>query len=249
MSIFNTYARYYDLLYQDKDYEREAAYVDSLIRASSPGASSMLELGCGTGAHAKCFIDKGYTVHGVDQSATMLQQATERVGTERATFSEGYVRTIRVNRKFDAVVSLFHVISYQPTNDDLAASFATAYDHLSDGGVFAFDFWYGPAVLTDRPVVRIKRMEDDRVRVTRIAEPFMHPAENLVDVRYHIFLEDKATGETREIKESHRMRYLFSPELDLLLRQAGFSIVHAAEWLSGSPLSFTTWNGCIVAKR
>ena len=30
--VFNAYARYYDLLYKDKDYAAEASYIDDLIR-------------------------------------------------------------------------------------------------------------------------------------------------------------------------------------------------------------------------
>ena len=29
--VFNAYAKYYDLLYKDKDYAAEAAYIDGLI--------------------------------------------------------------------------------------------------------------------------------------------------------------------------------------------------------------------------
>lgn len=50
--IFNTYAAYYDLLYRDKDYVGEAAYVHDLIQHHAPGAQEVLELGSGTGGHA-----------------------------------------------------------------------------------------------------------------------------------------------------------------------------------------------------
>jgi len=46
---FALYARYYDLLYADKDYAGEAAYVAGLIRQRLPGATRILELGSGTG--------------------------------------------------------------------------------------------------------------------------------------------------------------------------------------------------------
>lgn len=88
-----------------------------------------------------------------------------------------------VSRQFDAVI---HFISYQTTNDDVSAAFQTARKHLNPGGIFTFDVCYGPAVLMDRPAVRIKRMMDDEIEVTRLAEPVLHPNENLVDVNYHV---------------------------------------------------------------
>ena len=49
MSVFNEYARYYDLLYRDKDYVGEVEYVHRLLQAHAPGAQSLLNLGCGSG--------------------------------------------------------------------------------------------------------------------------------------------------------------------------------------------------------
>ena len=72
MSVFDGYARYYDLLYRDKDYAAEARHVHDIIQRHSPGAHSILELGCGTGAHAIHLATMGYAIHGVDRSHEML---------------------------------------------------------------------------------------------------------------------------------------------------------------------------------
>ena len=45
--VFDAYSSYYDLLYQDKDYAAEAAYVLSAIRAHKPDAEQVLELPLG----------------------------------------------------------------------------------------------------------------------------------------------------------------------------------------------------------
>ncbi|MGO8176209.1 SAM-dependent methyltransferase, partial [Rhizobium ruizarguesonis] len=63
----------------------------------------------------------------------------------------------------------------------------TVSNHLEDGGIFIFDFWYGPAVLWQRPSTRVKRLENDEISVVRVAESVVHDAENIVDVNYTIF--------------------------------------------------------------
>ena len=251
-SVFADYSRYYDLLYRDKDYQAEADYVAGLIHRFNPGAQSILELGSGTGIHASLLAEKGFTVHGVERSSEMfarsLAMAEKNAGSGRQllTFSQGDIRHIRLDRRFDTAISLFHVISYQTTNEDVSAAFQTAREHLNHGGVFIFDVWYGPAVLTDRPAVRIKRMADDEIEVTRLAEPVLHPNENLVDVNYLMFVRDVQSGMVRELRETHVMRYFFMPELNLFAMKNGFKNLQVEEWLSGKSPGVDTWGACIV---
>jgi len=253
MSVFGAYSRYYNLFYRDKDYAGEANYVHGLIQRHVPGAHSILDLGCGTGRHDLLLAERGYEVTGVDLSAEMLaianlQRAPSTPSASSLLFRQGDVRSIRLNRTFDAIVSLFHVISYQSTNEDLQRAFATARTHLNPGGVFIFDCWYGPGVLTDRPVVRIKRLEDDESAVTRIVEPVLHPNDNRVDLHYEVQVREKLSGRLEVIQETHRMRYLFRPEVEMFLREAGMTVIEAAEWMSGRQPGFDTWGICFVAR-
>ena len=247
MSVFDSYARYYDLLYADKDYAAEVAYVDGLIREVVPSAKSLLDLGCGTGRHASLFASRGYDVVGIDRSETMLADAAKRAN-ERIRFLHGDIGTTNAGQGFDAVVSLFHVFSYQTRQSDLKAAFANARAHLGEGGAFVFDFWYGPAVLTDRPQTRTRRLADDVIEVERRAEPVMHPNENVVEVNYHVRIREKASGREDELRESHRMRYLFLPEVEALLDDAGFEFVRAEEWMTGKPPGFETWGIVVLAR-
>ena len=157
-------------------------------------------------------------------------------------------RTVRLGRKFDAVTALFHVMSYQTTNADLKAAFDTAKAHLEPGGVFVFDCWYGPAVLTLRPSVRIARFEDEHNAVTRLAEPVMHPNQNLVDVNYQVLIKNKHSGALEELRETHTMRYLFQPEVSVHLDAAGFELEESVEFMTDGQLGFTTWTAVFVAR-
>jgi len=248
-AVFADYARYYDLLYQDKNYAAETEYVVGLIRKFHPTARSILELGSGTGIHASLLAEKGFTVHGIERSQEMLARSlalTEKMtpGHGQLTFTPGDIRDIRLNKNFDAVIALFHVISYQTTNEDVTAAFAAARHHLKPGGIFIFDVWYGPAVLTERPEVKIKRMADDQTEITRLAEPVLHPNENRVDVHYHVFVRDLATQAVAELKETHAMRYFFNPEIELWATLSGFTIQSAEECYAAKPIGTATWSVC-----
>jgi len=247
--VFDVYADYYDLLYSDKDYAGEAGYVHDLIKRFAPHSKSILELGSGTGRHAALLVERGYTVHGVERSEAMLARAMPLAAKNaRLSFSTGDLRKVRLGQTFDVVISLFHVISYQTSNQDLRAAFATACEHLKAGGLFIFDCWYGPAVLTERPSVRVKRVANDEIEVTRLVEPSLCPNKNMVEVNYHVFIRNKHTDEVTEVRETHHMRYLFAPEIELLLEQAGCKVIVAQEWMSGKPLGCNTWGACFVGR-
>ena len=86
---------------------------------------------------------------------------------------------------------------------------------LSADGLFVFDFWYGPAVLTKRPAVRVRRVTAPNVRLTRIAEPEHQFHRNVVNVKYTIIAVDQRSGRLEEMVEVHPMRYFFLPEIEM----------------------------------
>mmetsp|Transcript_6991 Transcript_6991/g.26122 ORF Transcript_6991/g.26122 Transcript_6991/m.26122 type:complete len:332 (-) Transcript_6991:232-1227(-) len=249
------YSKYYDVLYKDKDYNKEVRYLHDTIQKYLGDAKgrqtkdlNVLELGCGTGKHAYLLNkNHGYPVHGVDMSPEMVKHAQDKyagsVESGAVTYGVGDARSYRdpSSRKYEVVLSLFHVVSYQITNQHLLDEFRTAKEHLKPNGVFIFDVWYGPTVLTDRPTKRVKKMENDEVSVVRHASPDLHPNINAVDVNYHIEVTDKKTGEKAEFDEKHPMRYLFKPELEFLLQQMGIELITMEEWVTGKEPGFDTW--------
>jgi len=254
LSVFDLYAACYDLLYRDKDYASEARWVAGLLPAARPLA--VLELGCGTGGHALEFARAGHRVHGIDLSPRMVAQARARAAQaadgpwpeDRLRFDEGDARHVRTGAVHDAVVALFHVMSYQTTNADLDAAFATARAHLAPGGDFVFDFWYGPAVLSDRPRHVLKEVADERVAVRRRTTPTLHVNANRVDVRFELHVRAQQGGAEQTFVEVHPMRYLFLPEIGLLLERHGFALRLARAWLRDSEPDEHSWYACVAAR-
>ena len=255
MTVFADYADYYDLLYQDKDYPGEVDFIHRLIQSHRPQARTVLDLGCGTGRHSTLLVQKGYTLQGIDQSTAMLAKAEARRATlapalaENLQFDSGEIRRLALNRQFDVVLLLFHVFSYQISHQDLLATLATARQHLQPGGILIFDCWYGPAILTDPPRVRVKRAETECLQITRISEPQLAVNENQVDVHYQLFINDKKAHTIQVVQEMHRMRYFFVPELTLLLQHSDFQELARGEWMTGQVLSPKSWSAYFIAQE
>jgi SAM-dependent methyltransferase len=249
MPVFADYARYYNLFYRDKDYAGEAAFVLEVLRSRGCEPKTLLDIGCGTGRHAAEMARLGIRATGVDRSDAMLRMGREFLdGLSPAAFStplpellRGDARTVRLGRKFDAAVGLFHVMSYQNTEEDFLAVMRTAKEHLNPGGLFLFDFWHGPGVLRTPPERRERVLEDGNTRVTRIAEPEHRVGDNTVAVKYRVTVTDLATGGSVEMREEHCMRYWFLPEMRYLSGLAGLRPVAAGAWMLDREPDLDDW--------
>lgn len=247
--IFNAYSAYYDLLYTDKNYEEEALYIHSLIKKYNPQSSTLLDLGCGTGKHVNVFSLLNYKVVGIDRSTEMLDLARLNA-PQSIEFYNGDLRTMRLQRKFDVVASLFDVMSYQVEDIDLADAFATVVEHLDSGGLFIFDCWYGPGVQSDPPVVTRKTMQNEKIEVERTCVPSIYPEKNMVSVFYEIQVKEKETDIVQRLHEEHKMRYLFFDEVRDLSRQFGLDLLNAHEWFREKELNTEQcWKAIFVLQK
>lgn len=246
LANFQSYSRYYDLLYKDKDYAGEVAHLLGVLKKNNVPAGDLLEFGSGTGTHGRIFAQHGYTVHGIELSQDMVEKAEITPGF---TCQQGDIGQTQMGRIYDAVLSIFHVVSYQTENAQLRAVFDNAASHLNKGGVFIFDVWYSPAVYGQRPSARVKRLSDEEITVTRIAEPRMWLDKNVVEVNYTIFAQSLKTSELDVFREQHNMRHFSLPEIDLLAEASGFERVSASELVTNKAPSESTWGVCVVLRR
>jgi SAM-dependent methyltransferase len=248
MNHFIEYSKYYDLLYKDKDYQTEVSYIDEIIKKIGKENCHLLDIGCGTGKHASLLADKGYKVHGIDISKTMIDIA-DRNFSQKVKFSIGDIKNLELNETFDVITSLFHVMSYQTQNDNISDSFKSVYNHLKPGGYFIFDCWYGPGVMNDPPTVKIKRMKDEQIEVIRIAEPETHYDKSVVDVNFQILVNDLKTNQLTQFHEKHPMRFFFKNEIELFAKTHNLEMVGFYDWLKFTEPTNDDWYSVFILKK
>ena len=121
------------LISPPSDYVKETEILSKIIKEHSQiEVKTLLHLGCG-GGHNDYTFKKYFDVTGVDISCDMLELA----GTlnPEVTYHQGDMRTVRLRTQFDAVVIL-DSLGYMTSAEDLERAFATAYHHVTPGGVF-----------------------------------------------------------------------------------------------------------------
>ncbi len=247
------YADCYDALYQEKDYEAECDLIERLFKTYEDGRiKSVLDLGCGTGNHALRLSMRDFEVIGVDRSESMLAQARKKAAQSlpavRDAFYQADIRSVDLERRFDAVLMMFAVLGYQLENADIMGVFRAARRHLNPGGLLLFDVWYGPAVLLQRPSERVKIIPTSHGKISRASSSELDTTRQTCTVRYHVWKFDNERL-LNETEEEHTVRYFFQLELNLFLESTGFTPVRLGAFpeFDRDPDEHT-WNVLCVAR-
>ena len=186
-------------------------------------AKTLLELGAGGGLLAREMgADRDVVL--TDLSAEMLHQS-QKENPEREHI-QGDMRTMRLGRTFDAVL-LHDAVMYLTSPEDLAATFATAAAHLSEGGVLL--------VLPD--VVK-DTFEEGCISGGSIGSPAAQMLEwhwdpDPTDHTYRVdmcFMLRHENGEMETVHEHHEMGLFDRATFCQLIRDAGFDLVAGTVW-------------------
>jgi SAM-dependent methyltransferase len=244
----SVYANAYDAIYSEKDYAAECRLLQKIFEESSQSpVKTILDLGCGTGNHLLPLLQKGFKVTGVDRSRAMLTRLLEKANGAGVSVAQGDIRSIRLKKKFDAVLMMFAVLGYQIELADVLAALRTAREHLKPQGLLLFDVWYGPAVLYQKPAKRMKFISKPGYKILRIASSQLNIPAQICIVEYELFVLEEDHSFVH-LHEKHPMRYFFPAELQLLLSQTGFQLLRIGAFpdLLREP-DETCWNVLVSA--
>ena len=199
---------------------RAAPEIVHLLRDRGIRRGHIVEVGCGSGIAAACFVTRGYTVTGVDVSPAMIRLA--RATAPAARFRVGSVERLHPP-PCDAVVAIGEIVSYVPGGlPALQRFFARVHKALRPGGVLVFDFIESAAGRTfaaksfggaDWALVARATYDDARKLLTR----------RIIVVR--------TTGRrVRHATEVHQVRVYGRAEMRRALEKAGFSVTIARSY-------------------
>ena len=235
------YAGIYDQIYASKDYQSECDFLGALYERltgqSRPRA--VLDLGCGTGRHLSHFPNDAVRI-GVDQSLSMVTKARNR-GLPSIEFIHSRIGNFRNSTEFDLVYSLFHVINYHLSDEDLRAFFLTVRSALSTDGIAVIDSWNRAAWDVDPPCDRVRFLRNDRSLI-RATQTEIDYSRDRVYLKILTFMKTPVgTFELLPVEE-HEMRALTPASVSDMAAEAGLKVVDSGptyEW--GRPPQESDW--------
>ena len=216
--MFSATAAYYDLIYSRfKDYGREADAIAGILRAQDPRCTTVLDVACGTGEHARALAARGFQVDGTDLDPSFIQIASRKHPAGR--FVAADMCDFHLDREYDAVLCLFSSIGYARTLDRVRQALACVRDHVTPGGTILVEPWFPPGVL-DPARVATNVGEGDGVRVTRVSRVAIDGRISRLLFEYEI---SDAAG-TRSVSEVHELGLFTTDELLAAFRGVGLDV-------------------------
>lgn len=224
--MFTASEPFYDLIYSTfKDYAREAAQIGGLLRQRNPACSTVLDVACGTGAHARLLAAQGFIVDGIDLDPAFVHIAEQKHPSGRFVVAD--MSDFDLSRQYDAVLCLFSSIGYLKTVDRLIQALTCFRRHLTVGGTVIIEPWLRPGVLDPTHVAR-HLGEANGVRVSRTTRVEVAGAMSRLLFDYEI---TDATG-TRYASEVHELGLFTADDWRRAFLATGFEADHDPKGLS-----------------
>lgn len=234
--MFTESAEFYDAIYQGfKDYPAEARQIAALVHAVHPGGRSILDVGCGTGEHARLLAgEHGFTVDGVDLDAELLRLARRK--HRAGHFEQADMSDFHLGRRYDVVLCLFSSIGYVRTQDRLIMALRRFEEHLAPGGVVIVEPWFEPGALQHG----FRTEHSAQVEALRITRRGVNEIDGRIS-RIRFEYEIVGPDGVRRATEVHELGLFTSDEMLAAFTAAGLPAHHDPAGLTG--------RGLYVARR
>jgi SAM-dependent methyltransferase len=221
--LFTESAELYDAIYFTfKDYVTEAADIARRLRALQPAARTVLDVGCGTGEHARLLCaDHGFEVHGIDLNPEFVRLA--RAKNPAGQFWQADMADFQLGQQYDAVICMFSAIGYVRTLPRLEQALHSFRRHTRAHGVILVEPWFPPGRLTPGQH-SVRRAQQGDLHVERTATTEVDG--RVSRLRFEYAIEER--GVIRHATETHELGLFTEEETLAAFHAARLTAVHEA---------------------
>lgn len=239
----------YDLIYADKDYDKDIADFASLIAPRALGDLRLVEIGAGTGNQSLRLASRVRELVALEidgDFATLLRRKAAAANFPNLKVVTSPVSALP-SASFDAASAFFHVLNYLGP-DTLPEFLGDVAKCLKPGAPFVTDIWHAEATLADppRPETRKKGPPDQPITIS--IEPTLDSLHRRVSLRYDIKIAN--AGQITRYNERLDLHLWTKAELGEAFDRAGFRQLQFWDYrLYPSAATDTSWRLWVRAYR
>jgi SAM-dependent methyltransferase len=230
--MYKSFAKIYDKLIYDVDYEKWADYIELIFKNTSVKPESIFDLGCGTGSFCLEMFKRGFDMIGADLSTEMLSEAKNKIADANADIlllNQGMTE-FELFGTVDIITCLLDTFNYLTHKKDVIKMLKLVKNYLNPGGLFIFD------INSD---YKLKNLIGNNVfydvddEVSYIWQNEFDKKTN--NVRFELTFFVKNTDTYTRYDEVHYERAYSNEEIILMIIKSGLELVSCYEAFSLSP--------------
>ena len=211
--MFTKSAPFYDALYHFVDYAAATEKLLQLIKTHNPDATTLLDVGCGTGQHLQHFRSS-FAVEGLDIDGQLLAAARQRC--PGVPFHRASMVDFDLPRRFDVITCLFSAIGYVETLENMRRSVATMARHLAPGGLLLVEPWFEPHRFWTNTITA-NHYERTDLKICWMYTSKREGNVSVLDIQYLVGTPDSV----QQLSEQHRIGLFTRAEYTAAFRDAG----------------------------
>lgn len=237
MSKYGKFAKVYDGLMIDFDYQEWFIYIKDIFKRYDKDPKKILEMACGTGNLTEHIARERYDLTCFDLSEDMLSHAYDKLRKyKNVDIMKQDMLDFKLNKSFDAVISVCDSINYIREIDDLERVFKNVFDHLEKDGIFIFDI---NSHYKLKEIIGNNTFVEDNEDVFYVWENFYDDFEDLCEFYLTFFFKKDGLNYER-FDEKHIEKAYKRQEILELLEKTGFKKVDSYEAFSFNSVEATS---------
>jgi len=214
----------YDVIYSD--IRDDIPFWAGMTRVET---GPVLEVCCGTGRVLIPCLEAGADIEGIDITESMVEALRTRLAARglRATVDVGDMRDFKRNRAYALITIPFNSFLHNMTQPDQLATLRCCREHLSPGSRLMLNIFHprSSRLAEHDGVPRVlKTLPDPAGGSARVIDAGRcDPVEQRIAITRTVERLDESGNVRTTHDMSLELRYVWKPEMELLLRLAGFT--------------------------
>ncbi len=247
-SAYSALFRGYDKLNSETDYEAWADFISACFDRFGKDVSSVLDLGCGTGAMTFPLRQRGYDMTAVDISPEMLSVARETAEEKEISDILWLCQDMREFELYGTVRAVYSAcdsINYILEEDELVEVFRLVNNYLDPRGLFIFDI---NTEYKYKELMAEETFAENRSQGSFIWDNYYDEEEEINEYDLTLYIRDEDDKYLR-FAEMHYQRCYSLEKIKELLAAAGMEFVAAYDGYSDKPVACDSERITIIARE